>query len=100
MRMAAKNDYLAIGDYGLIGDMNSAALVSREGSIDWLCFPRFDSPSVFAHILDPKQGGRLDVSVAGAETDQAYIEDTNVLRTVFKGPEGTLELVDFMPCYR
>ncbi|MEE9592552.1 MAG: glycoside hydrolase family 15 protein [Thermoplasmata archaeon] len=98
--MASKEDYLSIGDYGLIGDMNSAALVSREGSIDWLCFPRFDSPSVFAHILDPKRGGRLDVSVTGAETEQAYVEDTNVLRTVFKGPEGTLELVDFMPCYR
>jgi GH15 family glucan-1,4-alpha-glucosidase len=98
--MNPPDGYLPISDYGLIGDMNSAALVSRGGSIDWLCFPRFDSPSVFAAILDPGRGGRLDVSVAGAEANQAYLENTNVLRTVFTTEGGTLELVDFMPCYR
>lgn len=92
--------YQEIGDYGLIGDMNSAGLVSREGSIDWLCFPRFDSPSVFAAILDPKVGGRFDVAVSGqAETAQAYVEDTNLLRTRLQAEGGALEVVDYMPCY-
>lgn len=98
--MAASDGYRDIGDYALIGDMNSAALVSKEGSIDWLCFPRFDSPSVFAALLDPEKGGRFAVSLAGeAEARQAYLPDTNVLRTVLEGEEGTLEVVDFMPCY-
>ncbi len=95
-----EDHYLEIGDYGLIGDMNSAALVSREGSIDWLCFPRFDSPSVFAAVLDAKMGGRFDVAVADlAATDQAYMEDTNLLRTRLRAGEGVLEVVDYMPCY-
>ncbi len=98
--MNPADGYRPIGDYALIGDMNSAALVSRQGSIDWLCFPHFDSPSVFAAILDPRQGGRLGISVAGAEAHQTYQRDTNVLRTVFKVAEGILELVDFMPCYK
>lgn len=95
-----EDHHLAIGDYGLIGDMNSAALVSREGSIDWLCFPRFDSPSVFAALLDAEMGGRFDVAVAElAETEQAYVEDTNLLRTRLGTAEGVLEVVDYMPCY-
>ncbi|MFQ6013300.1 MAG: glycoside hydrolase family 15 protein [Thermoplasmata archaeon] len=98
--MAERDAYRPIGDYGLIGDMNSAALVSRAGSIDWLCFPRFDSPSVFAAILDPEVGGRLEVSLPGAKTEQAYLEDTNILRSTLRTEGGVLELVDYMPCYR
>ncbi|MFQ5838632.1 MAG: glycoside hydrolase family 15 protein [Thermoplasmata archaeon] len=98
--MEAGNGYCDIEDYGLIGDVNSAALVSKYGSIDWLCFPRFDSPSVFAALLDPEIGGRFAVCVEGEhEAHQAYIEDTNVLRTLLKTGDGSLEVVDYMPCY-
>ncbi|MEE9237661.1 MAG: glycoside hydrolase family 15 protein [Thermoplasmata archaeon] len=98
--MGESYEYRDIGDYGLIGDMNSAALVSRYGSIDWLCFPRFDSPSVFAAILDPQVGGRFTVSVRGRhEAEQSYVEDTNILRTLLTTNEGSLEVLDYMPCY-
>lgn len=90
----------SIRDYGLIGDLNSAALVSMHGSIDWLCFPRFDSPSVFAAILDPEVGGRFTISTPGIkEARQAYVEDTNILRTVLRSEKGSLEILDYMPCY-
>lgn len=99
--MADAYGYCPIEDYGVIGDMNSAALVSRFGSIDWLCFPRFDSPSVFAAVLDPGVGGRFGVSVADpVGTHQEYVEDTNLLRTVLQAERGRLEVVDCMPCYR
>ena len=69
-----------IADYGLIGDCRSAALVSRNGSIDWLCFPRFDSPSIFAAILDPERGGYWSISPCEPfDAARAYINDSNVL---------------------
>jgi GH15 family glucan-1,4-alpha-glucosidase len=90
--------YKPISDYGVIGDMRSAALVSRDGSIDWLCFPRFDSPSVFAALLDHEKGGRFQMRPAGDfSSHQAYVTDTNVLRTQFEASEGRLLLTDFMP---
>ncbi len=99
-RMAVGYGYRDIGDYAVIGDMNSAGLVSKCGSIDWLCFPRFDSSSVFAAILDPEIGGRFGVSLKEKhEARQAYVEDTNVLQTVLATTKGTLEVVDCMPCY-
>ena len=91
--------YKPIGDYGLIGDMNSAALVGTDGSIDWCCFPRFDSPCVFGAILDDRKGGRFQIAPAGPtlSVHQAYLPDTNILSTRFTTPTGELTLTDFMP---
>jgi len=90
--------YRPIRDYGVIGDMHSAAMVSRDGSIDWLCFPRFDSPSVFAAILDDKRGGCFAIRPAGEHRfSQAYLPDTNVLLTSFQTDEGRATVIDFMP---
>ena len=90
--------YRRISDYGVIGDMHSAALVSSGGSIDWLCFPRFDSPSVFAAILDDQRGGRFAIQPAGEyRSTQAYLPDTNILVTTFHTDGGQATLTDFMP---
>lgn len=90
--------YLPISGYGIIGNLRTAALVGRNGSIDWCCFPYLDSPSVFAAILDAGQGGRFSVSVAdGGSGDQDYIEDTNVLVTRFATDSGRLAVTDLMP---
>ena len=90
-----------IGDYALIGDCHSAALVGRDGSIDWACFPRFDSPSTFAAILDPSSGGSFAVTPGAVrEVSRAYLDDTNVLVTVFRCEGGVAELTDCMPVER
>lgn len=91
--------YQAIEDYGLIGNMHTAALVGRNGSIDWLCMPHFDSPSVFAAILDDKKGGyfRIAPTLDGMTRKQVYWPDTNVLITRFLGNEAVVEVVDYMP---
>ena len=90
-----------IADYALIGDCHSAALVGRNGSIDWACFPRFDSPSAFAAILDADEGGSFAVTPSGVEdVRRAYLEDTNVLVTSFTCASGVLELTDCMPVER
>ncbi len=85
--------------YGLIGDMSSAALVGTDGSVDWCCFPRFDSPSVFAAILDPEAGGHFRISPAGPSLDtrQEYLHDTNILETTFSTATGVVSITDFMP---
>jgi GH15 family glucan-1,4-alpha-glucosidase len=88
----------AIGDYALIGDCRAAALVSSRGSIDWLCWPRFDSPSLFARILDEARGGSFSIAPAATfSSERAYLEGTNVLRTRFSAPGAELSLTDFMP---
>jgi GH15 family glucan-1,4-alpha-glucosidase len=80
-----------------VGDGRSAALVDRAGDVTWLCWPRFDSPSLCAAILDPGRGGHLRVAPAGeADVERAYLEGTNVLVTRFETPRGALRLVDFM----
>ena len=86
-------------DYGLIGDMSSAALVGADGSVDWCCLPRFDSPSVFASILDEEIGGRFRIQPSGgyAGSRQAYLQDTNILETTFTTSEGVVKITDFMP---
>ena len=91
--------YRPIEDYGIIGDMHSLALVGMDGSIDWLCFPHFDSPSVFAAILDDEKGGRFKVSPAfeSFTTKQLYWPDTNVLVTRFFLHHGVGEVIDYMP---
>ncbi len=93
--------YKPISDYGIIGNMVSAALVARTGSIDWCCLPRFDSPSIFAAILDDEKGGRFGIEPRSHfESSQFYLNDTNVLQTVFQTETGTVTLTDFMPCYQ
>ena len=92
--------YNPIGSYGLIGNRRSAALVGMDGSIDWCCFPRFDSPSVFAAILDAKKGGRFSITPEGTYTPtQRYVGMTNVLETKFETRDGTCILIDCMPLY-
>ena len=87
-------------DYGIIGNRQTAALISSKGSIDWCCFPRFDSPSVFAKLLDNRKGGSFEIiPTGGYVTDQTYIKNTNVLSTSFKSQHGEFEVLDFFPCY-
>jgi len=88
--------YLPLEDYALIGDTHSAGLVSKRGSIDWLCLPRFDSPSCFAAILDADDGGRWVISPAdpAAKASRSYRDDSMVLETTFHSDEGTATLID------
>lgn len=89
--------YRPIEDYGAVGDMRTAALVSSGGSVDWLCLPRFDSPSVFAALLDDARGGRFRLAPVGAfDSRQSYLQDTNVLVTTFSSPEAEVAITDFM----
>jgi GH15 family glucan-1,4-alpha-glucosidase len=90
--------YPPISDYGLIGDMQSCALVSKQGSIDWACFPRFDSPSVFGRLLDWQQGGHFLLAPKGVQrVSRRYLPNTNVLETTFETASGSAMLIDFMP---
>src|SRR5437667_8478025 len=91
--------YAPIGDYGVIGDLYTVALVGMDGSIDFLCLPHFDSPSVFAALVDAERGGRFQISplLEGAARKQLYLPDTNVLLTRFLDAHGVAELSDFMP---
>lgn len=87
-----------IQDYAVIGNGRAAALISRSGSIDWLCWPRFDSASLFAAILDPKIGGHWSIRpVAHSQIERRYLEDTNVLETRFRTATAEIVLTDFMP---
>jgi len=90
--------YQPIENYGIIGSTHSVALVGMDDSIDWLCFPHFDSPSVFAAILDDRKGGRFKISPApnGVTCRQMYWPDTNVLVTRFLSPDGVGEVTDYM----
>jgi GH15 family glucan-1,4-alpha-glucosidase len=90
---------LRIEDYGLIGDCKSAALVGRNGSIDWLCWPRFDSAACFASLLGDARNGRWVIRPANHAvcTSRSYRGDTMVLETVFETEEGSFALIDFMP---
>jgi len=87
-----------IESYGIIGDMHSVALVGMDGSIDWFCFPHFDSPSVFGRILDDRKGGYFQITSArSAHQKQLYWPATNVLITRFLNPDGVGEVTDYMP---
>ena len=91
--------YMPIAEHGIIGDLHTAALVGTDGTIDWFCAPHFDSPSVFASILDDEIGGcfKLRPISDDAKSTQYYLPETNVLVTRFTTDEGVMEVVDFMP---
>lgn len=88
-------------DYGIIGNCKSAALVSREGSLDWCCLPNFNSASVFAKLLDEKKGGSFSFEVDDSyTTSQKYLWKTNILCTTFASDDAGFQVIDFMPRYR
>src|SRR5689334_15320427 len=91
--------YQPIENYGIVGDLNTIALISLHGSIDFMCFPDFDSPSIFAALLDADKGGKFMITPAFDEmkTKQLYVPDTNVLLTRFLSEDGVGEITDFMP---
>ena len=96
---AQRARYLPIAEHGMIGDLHTVALVGTDGTIDWYCCPRFDSPSVFAALLDSDRGGLFRISPDGDgwSSKQLYLPDTNVLITRFLMPDGVGEVQDFMP---
>ncbi|MBN1416186.1 MAG: glycoside hydrolase family 15 protein [Bacteroidales bacterium] len=88
-------------NYGVIGNCRSAALISDKGSIDWCCLPDFDSPSVFAKLLDTEKGGSFAIDVDASYTlSQEYLYCTNILCTTYKSDKGVFEVIDFMPRYK
>jgi len=93
------NRYPDISDHGLIGDLQTAALVSTDGTVDWFCWPRFDSPSIFASLLDADKGGYMRLAPATDKyvSRQLYFPDTAILITRFLTKEGVGEVADFMP---
>src|ERR1700758_391529 len=88
-----------IENYGVIGNMQSIALVGINGSIDFLCYPDFDSPTVFAALLDDEKGGRFQIEpqLRNVRIRQLYLPETHILVTRFLAEEGVAELTDFMP---
>jgi GH15 family glucan-1,4-alpha-glucosidase len=93
--------YPPISDYGLIGDCHGAALVSRDGSIDWCCFHRFDARPVFARVLDWSKGGHYRIAPTDDYTvSRRYVEDTNIIETTFTAGAGQALLIDCMPIAR
>jgi GH15 family glucan-1,4-alpha-glucosidase len=91
--------YPPIAEHGLIGDLQTAALVTTDGCVDWFCCPRFDSPSMFASLLDHDNGGRFRIGPEGDHyvARQLYFPDTAILITRFMTPDGVAEVLDFMP---
>lgn len=100
--MNSKKAATANMNWGVIGNGQSAALISEKGSIDWCCLPAFDSPSVFAKLLDENIGGHFGLRLKGRKTttSQQYLPQTNILRTVFDNGTDALEVLDFMPRYK
>src|SRR3954470_15282505 len=86
--------YLPIADYALLSDCHSAALVGRDGSIDWLCLPSFDSPAVFARILDPEAGHWSIAPVGDFTASRRYLPGTLAVETTFKTPGGKARVTD------
>lgn len=88
-------------NYGVVGNCRTAALISEKGSIDWLCFPDFDSPSIFASLLDRERGGSFGFDVTeDYHISQSYVPHTNILSTSFSSKEGEFVVLDYMPYYR
>lgn len=99
MRSAGESaSFPPISDYALIGDCRGVGLVSRNGSLDWLCLPRFDSPSIFAALLDAESGGRFRIRPSREfGTTRRYLPETNILETTFETSSGVVALRDLMP---
>src|SRR5471030_2937310 len=99
--VSPRGDHPGIGidAHGLIGNMRTTALVSTEGVIDFMCFPRVDSPTVFGSLLHPERGGAFSITPAFevSRTKQMYLPETNVLLTRFMSAQAVCEVVDFMP---
>src|SRR5215212_1298897 len=90
--------YRPVRDYALIGDSHTAALVSTDGSIDWCCWPRFDSAAVFCRLLDANKGGHTQLRPASDfESARSYASTSNVLQTEFETDAGRVRVTDFMP---
>lgn len=88
-------------DYGIVGNCKTAALISKEGSVEWCCFPRFDSPSAFAKILDKRIGGSFGIKPVGNyRIKQQYIKNTNVLETIFYNKRDRFKIIDFFPRFK
>ena len=88
-------------DYGIIGNCRTVALVKSDTSIDWLCLPRFDSPSIFSKILDKEKGGSFKIYPVGEYSiKQSYVENTNVIKTTFYNSESEFDVIDYFPYYR
>jgi alpha,alpha-trehalase len=93
--------YAPIRDYAIVGDCHGCALISRAGSVDWCAFGRLDAPPVFCRLLDATEGGFLSLAPAArSHIERTYLPGTNILRTVFSGPEGEAAVTDFMPVGR
>src|ERR1700745_1361794 len=87
-----------IENHGIVGNLRTAALIGLDGAVNFLCWPRFDSPSIFASLLDDERGGAFEVAplLDGARHRQLYLPDTNVLLTRFLSSDGVAEISDFM----
>ena len=98
--LRAATGYMPIENYGLIGNMRTAALVATDGGLDYLCWPDFDSPSIFCRILDREKGGHFTISPPNdvkLTTKQRYLPSSNILQTMFYGEDGVMKLIDFFP---
>lgn len=92
--------YVPVEDYGLIGNMRTCALVATDGGLDFMCWPYFDSPSVFARMLDKDKGGHFSISPAAdytCTTKQQYLPSSNILQTRYLHEDGVMNVVDFFP---
>src|SRR5215471_13850621 len=99
LRTLRQQAFQPIENYGLIGNLCTVALVGMDSSIDFLCFPEFDSPTVFAALLDPERGGSFSIrpQIDGVQSKQMYAAESNVLITRFLSDTATAEVIDFMP---
>ncbi|MGB3587828.1 MAG: glycoside hydrolase family 15 protein [Tunicatimonas sp.] len=99
MKEHTSTDYPPIENYGVVGNLHTVALVGIHGSVDFMCFPRFDSPSIFASLLDKEKGGSFQIipQLKDADYKQMYLPETNVLLSRFLAYEGMVEITDFMP---
>jgi GH15 family glucan-1,4-alpha-glucosidase len=98
--MRSSTGYMPVEDYGLIGNMRTCALVATDGGLDFMCWPEFDSPSVFCRLLDKDKGGHFSISPAQRSrctTKQQYLPSSNILQTRYLNEEGVISLVDFFP---
>ena len=83
-------------DYGIVGNCKTCALIKKNGSVEWMCYPTFSSPSIFAKILDKKIGGSLEIKTKGRyKITQKYVENTAVLETTFASDKAEFKVIDF-----